>query len=226
MGKVLESKKILIVGDTIIDRNIYLEAIGLSLESPTLKTSLIKEDIKFGGAANVAKYASLLGAEVTFITSLNDKNYQNTFKNRFNVETIFIPQERTNIKTRFWVQRGNSTYKHLQVNSVNEDIPQRFVSSLSSYDHYDTIAISDYRCGLVSENLTNFLKKSKTEKYAASQVSAKVNNFDQYSGFDYFVMNQSEAVKYTGSDEYSHKDFSKLKAERIYVTLGEDGAEV
>ena len=99
MGKVLESKKILIVGDTIVDRNIYLEAIGLSLESPTLKTSLIKEDIKFGGAANVAKYASLLGAEVTFITSLNDKNYQNTFKNRFNVETIFIPQERTNIKT-------------------------------------------------------------------------------------------------------------------------------
>lgn len=48
-----ENLKYLVVGDTIIDENVYLIANGLSLESPTIKTVFDKRSINYGGAANV-----------------------------------------------------------------------------------------------------------------------------------------------------------------------------
>ena len=55
-----ENLKYLVVGDTILDETIELEACGLSLESPTIKTSLVTRMTDYGGAANVAKYLSKL----------------------------------------------------------------------------------------------------------------------------------------------------------------------
>ena len=40
-----EDLKYLIVGDTIIDEDVSLEAVGLSLESPTLKTTYRNKNI-------------------------------------------------------------------------------------------------------------------------------------------------------------------------------------
>ena len=47
-------KKILIIGDTIIDQNYYLNSPDISLESPTIKANLNYFNEKFGGAALVA----------------------------------------------------------------------------------------------------------------------------------------------------------------------------
>ena len=226
MGK---NVKLLLVGDTIVDHNIFLSATGLSLESPTLKTNFVREEIKFGGAANVAKYASLLGAEVTFITSLANKNYQNIFNNRYDIETIFVPQEKVNVKKRFWVERGSTTYKYLQINDVNPDTPQKTISNLSTSvnkRNYDIAAISDYRCGLVNKHLADNIKKLECEKYAASQISSKTSNFKNYRGFDCLVMNNSEAITCTNKKDYKFEDFKDLDCKRVLVTLGEDGAQV
>lgn len=226
MGK---NVKLLLLGDTIIDHNVFLSASGLSLESPTLKTNFLREEISFGGAANVAKYASLLGAEVTFITSIANKDYQNTFNNRYNIKTIFVPQEKVNVKKRFWVERGGTIYKYLQINDINPDEPQKTVSNLSvsmNDRNYDVAAISDYRCGLINQYLANSLKKLDCEKYAASQVSGKENNFQNYSGFDCLVMNSSEAIACTSKNDYTFEDFKNTKCERVLVTLGEDGAQI
>ena len=62
-----ENLKYLIVGDTIIDETVELNS-GLSLESPTLKTTPVDRYYDYGGAANVAKYLSKFGRDVTFAT--------------------------------------------------------------------------------------------------------------------------------------------------------------
>ena len=51
-----EGLKYLVVGDTILDEDIYLKAVGLSLESPTIKTTYDSKRINYGGAANVARF--------------------------------------------------------------------------------------------------------------------------------------------------------------------------
>ena len=94
MGKILKNKKVLLIGDTIIDRNVYLEAVGLSLESPTMKANYIDDSISFGGAANVAKHLSYMCEQVCFVTSLVSNNYVDLFKNRYNVELVNTPLQK------------------------------------------------------------------------------------------------------------------------------------
>ena len=44
-----EDLKFLIVGDTIIDEDIFLIASGISLETPTMKTVYDTNRVKYGG---------------------------------------------------------------------------------------------------------------------------------------------------------------------------------
>ena len=113
-----ENLKYLVVGDTIIDETVELKASGLSLESPTLKTTPVDRYYDYGGAANVAKYLSKFGRDVTFATSM-DISMAEMFEERYNVRVLNYFQGKPNVKTRYWVSHGDSRYKYLQVNDVN-----------------------------------------------------------------------------------------------------------
>ena len=69
-----EDLKFLIVGDTIIDEDIFLIASGISLETPTLKTTYDTNKVKYGGAANVARQLADYDLDVTFLTSVSKEH--------------------------------------------------------------------------------------------------------------------------------------------------------
>ena len=70
------NKNVLIIGDVILDAWTYTKAIGLSLETPTLKTQLLEKKHTFGGTGNVVNNLSELGANITFLTLLgNDERF-------------------------------------------------------------------------------------------------------------------------------------------------------
>ena len=109
MGK----KRILIIGDTIIDHNVHLKAVGLSLESPTLKTTFHNEIYNFGGASNVARYAAKFGAQVTFITSLT-KMMAQKFVLESQVELLNVVSNLDTVKTRNYIHKGDYQYNYLK----------------------------------------------------------------------------------------------------------------
>lgn len=202
--------KILIVGDTIVDRNCYLDAIGLSLESPTLKTSFIKEEVVFGGAANVARYCSYFGSDVVFYTSMSDESAE-LFREQ-NKKIVLVNVDKIdNTKTRFYVKRGDNQYKYLQVNNVNRnDLDSSFDIDLTNYEK---IAISDYRCGLITDKIIEKIKDSNTKTFAASQVSDLGSNIEKYTDIDILICNEKEA------------EFSRRK-KGVIVTLGKNGCKL
>ena len=51
--KTVFNKKVLVIGDVILDSWQYANAVGLSLESPTLKAQFTHKEQTFGGTANV-----------------------------------------------------------------------------------------------------------------------------------------------------------------------------
>ena len=104
-----ENLNFLIVGDTIIDEDVFLIASGISLETPTLKTVYDTRKIKFGGAANVAKQLVNYNVDVTFLTSVSDE-YMNSISST-GLKIINLYQGKNNIKTRYWISHGDSTYK-------------------------------------------------------------------------------------------------------------------
>ena len=133
-----ENLKYLIVGDTIIDESIYLNAVGLSLESPTMKTTIKNRMFDFGGAANVAKGLKKFGNNVTFVTSMKEE-YCQTFESYYEIPVKNFYQGNDNTKSRYWITHGDETYKYLQINDTN---PELSSSTLELFDisEYDIIA--------------------------------------------------------------------------------------
>ena len=121
---MIKDKNVLIIGDVILDAWTYAKAIGLSLETPTLKAQLLKKKHTFGGTGNVVNNLSELGANISFVTLLGDDEHKKTYEEFDNVDE-FIPvyekSRRNTVKERFWVERGGSNYKHLQINVIGKE---------------------------------------------------------------------------------------------------------
>tara|TARA_R100000808_G_C2134765_1_gene143265 strand:+ start:59 stop:820 length:762 start_codon:yes stop_codon:yes gene_type:complete len=201
------AKKILIIGDTIVDKDINLKAIGLSLESPTMKTSYIDDEVNFGGAANVARYASYFGADITFVTCMSKKS-ESRFLKKNKVSLLNLDDSVENTKSRFYIKHGNERYKYLQINNTNNKNLNLDIDL--DLNKYDAIAFSDYRCGLISQNMIKKSLKSTAKTYGASQISSHRSNFARYMDMDYLVCNEKEANSF-------------LRRVGVLITKGEAG---
>ncbi|MDA7599014.1 PfkB family carbohydrate kinase [Alphaproteobacteria bacterium] len=206
----MPNKKILLFGDTIIDINNYSKAIGLSLESPTLKTSFINEEINLGGAANVANNLIKLGAKVTFVTDLDLNLAGEFFDSR--IELINLDLGGGGIKTRYWINRGDSKYKYLQINKQKRSKAYKIdlIKKIVNFDEYDVVSVSDYNGGLVTKRLCDLISNLKCLKIGAGQRADNEPNLHFYKKFDYVVCNHNEEI-------FAPKNVKKC------VTMGDKG---
>ena len=203
-----ESLRYLVVGDTIIDEDICLNAAGLSLESPTLKTTYSSGQLNYGGAANVARLLKGFDRNVTFLTS-DSSTSAVILEDQFGLYVENYFQGKPNTKSRYWVTHGDATYKYLQINNVNDEDS---VSPLIDIDlsSYDIIALADYRCGFITEAFINQCLDAGKITYASSQVSSRASNYYKYENFDYIVCNEHESKLIT-------------RDENVCVTKGNKG---
>ncbi len=205
------AKKVLVIGDTIIDEDINLQVIGLSLESPTFKTKIKSTDISYGGAANVAKYLCLFGVEVDFVTCMSKQN-EIKFKKRYPVSVRNLDNSVENKKSRYYIHHGDSKYKHLQINDTNTTLKMPFPKSYD-LNKYDIVAISDYRCGVVTNDTIKTVEKANSKTFAASQVSDKKSTLNNFNNFDYIVCNENESKTLT-------------RTKNVIITKGSEGSEL
>lgn len=201
-----KNSKLLIIGDTIVDQYIFAEAVGLSLESPCIKTNFVSSQTIYGGAANVARIAAHLGAEVTFVTSVT-KITEYHLRRQFNINVVNIKEERDHIKSRYFINKGNFTYQYLQLNDTKTNSGD---FDWSPTNEYDAVAFSDYRLGLIDNKMIELIKATNLRTFAASQVSSNEPNFDLYTWTNHIVCNK---------DESTH--LSSLN--NVYVTDGKNG---
>ena len=237
--KSFKNKHILVVGDSILDKTVLTRAIGISLESPTLKTREIEENISFGGASNVAKNVLALGAECTFLTLLGKDEY---FKNyvelgkELNMMSTMSNRKNT-VKSRYWVEKEDVRYKYLQINrgtsapiSENEfsELFSKFKKVLFSVD---TVVFVDYDTGVFSNknNISLMIKAANNAGKATivnSQISDGENRYPRFAGATLFCMNKVEALSnyplFTATDA-GMKGLCNLLSTDVCVTLGDEG---
>ena len=229
MEKTVDSfknKNILVIGDSILDVTIDSKAIGLSLESPTLKAKQQDKHYSFGGAYNVVKNIVSLGAKCTFMTLVGNDEYRSILEGFEHPRLNFIPlyeQEYKNvIKQRFWVERGDHKYKFFQLNQgdrLTKDISSENKNKILQYlnKKFDKVLLVDYRNGLLNGNTVNFIMKNcSTPVIASSQMSDNKTNYDLYDGVELICMNSKEfeAVK--------NYDFKS----NLCITKGSEGSSL
>lgn len=177
-------KRVLVVGDTIIDRSHWLKPVGFSLETPTVKCERIKTSDEFGGAANVAKHLANSNCEVTFATSISKELVDDLSRNTGS--RIVALSNRDQVKERFYLVKEVS-YKYLQVNDVAQADCENLAIDVNSYD---MIVVSDYRLGAASLSIISKLPLHKT--ICQMQISDSKADVKKYRNFHAFVGNSSE----------------------------------
>ena len=238
---MIKDKSVLIIGDVILDVWTYARAIGLSLETPTLKAQLLEKKHTFGGTGNVVNNLYELGADIDFFTLLGDDEYTKTYESIKGVELhCLIEEDRKNtVKERFWIERGGSNYKHLQINVIdNQAIKKKSINEMImdievmlGVKNFDVIMLIDYRHGLFTKDFLDKLMPVLTDTEIPIVISSQISDYGRglvsnhinFKGADLIVMNKLEAEFNLGKGQ-SMEDLPEIFGCDICVTSGRGGS--
>tara|TARA_Y100000310_G_scaffold286680_1_gene311074 strand:+ start:375 stop:1373 length:999 start_codon:yes stop_codon:yes gene_type:complete len=240
-----KNKRILVVGDIVLDVTTTTKALGLSLETPTLKVEEIETIWDYGGAANVVKNILSLGGSCTFLSvSGRGKGREELVSwTHPKLKKVFIEDSsrKNTIKQRFWVKRGDSSYKHLQINSTENSDLQKSVEErlrgafVKEINNMDIVLLIDYNMSCFrNKTLTQFFiqhsKRRGKDVICASQISSNEVSYEKFRGSTMTCLNQNEARKEFSSFIPTIQKFKMLRqkigSKAICVTLGEKGASL
>jgi D-beta-D-heptose 7-phosphate kinase/D-beta-D-heptose 1-phosphate adenosyltransferase len=208
---MLDRKNIFVIGDLIVDEYIYCNAVGLSLESPTVKSTYESTRRCLGGSGNVVENLLALNRSVGYMTINSDPTIANQLRSLDGAVYFALhSNKKASVKQRYYLKRKGLTYKHLQINhtddvQITKETENDAMLVLSEVLHnYEAVILSDYRCGLLTPKLINFI----VTKCKAHSIPVIVNtqlsdwgkkshlSLSKFKGCDLFILNEDEAVDF------------------------------
>jgi len=238
--KSFEQKKILLIGDTILDVYSYSKAVAKAPDAPSIEAEQDNVSVMFGGASLVARNILELGGSLIFFSVVGDdenaKHYNSFVHPKLDKHFLVDKNRITTVKRKFWVDN----YKLLQINEVdNQDIDtgleKKLMKLIEPYvDKVDLMLIYDPQHGLLTKNLINYLiklsKKHHKPLYVDSQISHRNSNHHLYKGVDCLFFNQREAEAADPDFDINQPESSlnsikkKLGIVNVIVKLGKQGS--
>ncbi len=237
----IKKKKVLVIGETIIDKYITTEAIGKSGKEPMMVVQE-KKQIKFlGGVGYVANLCSSFVKEVKMISFLGDKKSDKKFVlNNLNkkIKCNFLTKKDspTIIKKRYLDDYRKT--KILGVYELNDDPisekeENKFYQLLKkNIKKYDIIIVTDYGHGIITEKIRKLLIMNRKKLF----INTQINSFNRgyhtvynYKKMNSLIINESE-LRYELKDKKSNllmlakKLCRKISLENIIVTRGRWGS--
>ena len=235
-------KKILVIGDLILDEFIWGNVSRISPEAPVPVVWVKDESFMPGGASNVANNINSLGGKAYLVGVVGNDERAGILKGELehrgvNIDGIFADSQRpTILKTRVIAHQQqvvridkekidplkNSTIKKI-TNFVEDMI-----------NEIDGLIVEDYGKGLITPKLLDKIVPLAKKKRKIIAVDPKEEHFSYYKGVTVLTPNSAEATRAAGfeiKDKATLKKagfelLKKLKARVILITLGEDGMMV
>ena len=163
-------KKVCIIGDTIIDIEYNCEAVGLSLETPTLKSKLINEVSIPGGAFGVYFNLNSLSDNCNFVSLSCGPESNSVFSEYFPstslLKTFKDSEKLDNIKRRYWIKKGNERYKYFQLNSeckkpISKKVEDEVINYLKDFiKDFDTVVLTLFSLQILIIYFITFVVKN------------------------------------------------------------------
>jgi D-beta-D-heptose 7-phosphate kinase/D-beta-D-heptose 1-phosphate adenosyltransferase len=238
--KNFEQKRVLLIGDTILDIYSYGKEVCLSSDSQAPEIEESEISISFGGASLVASNILELGGHVTFFSVIGDDEsakYYESFRHPKLDKHLLVDKTRpTTVKKRFWVN-GQKMFQANRVQNlpISAEFEEKIITEIQPLiGKIDLIAVLDAQHGLLSPGLIGRLKelsqKHQKPLYIDSQVSHRPSNHQLYRGADCLFFNQTEAKAVLASFDIEHLEESLKSLQgglglvNVVVKLGERGS--
>jgi rfaE bifunctional protein kinase chain/domain len=197
-----KKKRILIVGDVMVDEYLWGSVNRISPEAPVPVVSCTEREYRLGGAANVAINIKSMGAEPFMCSVIGSdaagETFKNLFKNLQMAGTGIIETDRrtTTMKTRII---GNHQHMlrvdHEITEFLDADLESRLlkrIEELVSRLQFDAIIFQDYDKGILTKAIIEGVNRIAVEKGIPTLVDPKKRSFMMYRDVTLFKPNFKE----------------------------------
>jgi rfaE bifunctional protein kinase chain/domain len=232
----LEQRRVLVVGDVMLDRYWHGSVDRISPEAPVPVVRVSREEERLGGAANVALNVKTLGSRVTLLTVVGTDSAAASLKvllERQGIETRLGQDARlrTIVKLRV-IGRAQQLLRIDFENEPDHEVLQQMLDDfMRELPLHDAVLFSDYGKG----GLTHITQMIEAARQAGKPVlvDPKGSDYARYVGATVITPNRSELMQVVGAwggDEQLAEKAQALRAslgiETLLLTRSEDGMTI
>ena len=234
------TRRITVFGDVMLDRFLIGRVSRMSPEAPVPVVVFDHEEVRLGGAANVANNLRELGAAVDLIGVIGHDEAASQLKNELAAKGIHATGLITDLERRTTTKMRVVTNRNQQVSRVDfesdHEVGAAVEEALASQIDMrarpaHVILVSDYQKGVVTRRSMAHLIGFAQALGLPVIVDPKVPHIDYYAGASLVTPNHIEAESATNSRIASHEDARRASAalrqrmgvESVLITRGEHG---
>jgi len=241
--KDFSSKKILVIGDVMVDEYITGSVKRISPEAPVPVLDFRQKTLEAGGASNVAHNLRGLGADVRISGVASEDEAGKWLRTHFNdlgidASALYSEEGRpTTLKSRF-ATKGQQLLRvdREDASVISESVAEKIFENLEKQiNEIDAVVLSDYRKGVLSDtNLVKRIIRLCNEKNVFISIDSKSSNIEAFSGIDFVKPNNLELEAAVGIQIIDDESFDKAGreylrrsgAKNLIVTRGSKGIAV
>jgi D-beta-D-heptose 7-phosphate kinase/D-beta-D-heptose 1-phosphate adenosyltransferase len=241
----LGAPRILVLGDAILDRYIWGDAERVSQEAPVILLRADHDEIRLGGAANVANMVLGLGAEVSLATVVGDDADGSALtreleKSGIGSEAVMGDASRpTTVKERF-IGKAQNRHPHQMLRVDRETrapleapVARALLERvLAAIPRHQAVLVSDYGKGVCTPEIVGqVIAAARATEIPVIVDPRPGNDYALYRGATAITPNRLETRMATGREIRTGEDAlaagrmlcRDLDLDYVYVTLDSDG---
>jgi rfaE bifunctional protein kinase chain/domain len=217
----LSSARLLIVGDVMLDRYWFGDVSRISPEAPVPVVKVERTEDRPGGAANVARNAAALGAQVGLLSVVGDDEPGTTLarlvgEGSVNASLHVDPAISTTVKLRVIGRQQQLLRIDFETTPSHEVLRAKLVEFEALLPDCDVVILSDYGKG----GLTHIEEMIRLARAAGKKVlvDPKGDDYSKYAGATIITPNRAELREVVG--RWKDDAELQLKAEALRAELG------
>ncbi len=198
-------KKVLIIGDVMIDAYLWGKVDRISPEAPVPIVSVNKRENRLGGAANVALNIKSLGAEPILCSVIGNDSKADEFIQLLEQDGLsasgLIKSNNRITTTKFRVI-GNKMQMLRVDEEVTDDLSDNDIQAiygrienLLEHENISCVIFQDYNKGVLTAGLIQEVTKKANEREIPVVVDPKKKNFEAYQDVSLFKPNLKELAE-------------------------------
>ena len=225
--------RLLVVGDVMLDRYWFGDTERISPEAPVPVVLVSKNDERLGGAANVARNAASMGAQISILGVVGDDEPGHRIEQMLEAQGVKSHLQRdaslpTTVKLRVVARQQQLIRLDFEQAPTHEALLNKLEQFQALLSDVDAVIFSDYGKG----GLTHVTKMIAAAKAAGKVVlvDPKGDDYSKYQGATIMTPNRSELRQVVGrwSDEAdltakAQALREKLKLDCLLLTRSEEG---
>lgn len=239
--KILENfkkKKILVIGDIMLDKYIWGDVSRISPEAPVQVVNVLRETFEAGGAANVASNVFALNGNAFMVgVTGNDESRKVLLEvlqeKSINTDGIHIDKDKPTIQKVRIIGKSQQLLRvdYEKKEHVHKEIEASIIKFLEkTIKNVDAVVISDYAKGAITQEICNRLAEISKSNKKMVIVDPKPKHKEFYVNVDLITPNNSEASEMTGIEDGSDETILEMGNKllkclntNVLITRGEKG---